>query len=78
MAVCKSREPLEGLGEVPVTSVLPQGGPIPVVSTCSRCSTAWIRASVPTTRPAALCKAARAAPARMLLVPAGCRGRHQT
>lgn len=64
-------KPLEALGKVPVTSLLTQGSPIPVVSTCSRCSTAWIRASVPTARPAARCKAARAAPAKMLLVPTG-------
>lgn len=76
VAVCKSREPLEALGKMSMSKIL--SCPIPVVSTCSRCSTAWIRASVPTTRPAALCKAARAAPARMLLVPAGYRGSHQT
>lgn len=51
--------------------VLPQGSPLPVVSTCSRCRTACIKASAPTARPAARCTAARAAPARMLLVPAG-------
>ena len=67
----------EALDKVLVTFTLPWGGPIPVVSTCSRCSTAWIRASVPTARPATRCRAARAAPARMLLVPAGCRVEYQ-
>lgn len=50
------------------------GDPIPVVSTCSRCSTAWIRDTVSTARPAVRCRAARAAPARMLLVPASSKG----
>lgn len=54
-----------------MSPVLPRGTPLPVVSTCSRCRTAWTRASAPTRRPAARCTAARAAPARMLLVPAG-------
>lgn len=53
------------------SQVVTWGRLLPVVSTCSRCSTAWIKASVPTAWPAARCKAARAAPARMLLVPAG-------
>lgn len=71
MAICESRgAPGASWGNL-VTSLVAQGSPIPVVSTCSRCSTAWIKDSVPIARPAARCKAARAAPARMLLVPAG-------
>lgn len=62
-------EPPEAPRKVPAP--LPQDSPRPVVSTCSRCSTAWIKASVSIMRPAARCKAARAVPARMLLVPEG-------
>lgn len=48
---------------------------LPVVSLCSRCSTAWIRDSVLAAFPAAWYRDAITAPARMLLVPAGSTGR---
>lgn len=56
-----------------VGHLLPQA--LPVVSLCSRCSTAWIRDSVLAAFPAALYRDAITAPARMLLVPAGGTGK---
>lgn len=75
-----------GLSLLPAPTPNSGGSPqsLPVVSLCSRCSTAWMRDSVLAALPAARYSEAITAPARMLLVPVGrgrvraARGRTQT
>ena len=74
-ATCSVQDPQPAPGPPPHDSCFLQV--LPVVSLCSRCSTAWMRDSVPATFPAARYSAAITAPARMLLVPAGSTGSGQ-